>query len=159
MPTIPNPAYDNFQNETALVNIINEMVEIIDTIKEDERLKDQEYIDIMNNCMKLHQLKNSLKQNVVYTEIERRTQRHPPPQLLNINEKNILCNKCGRQFVSKTAVKQHQKRNICDKINKYAQFSVKKNKHTFAFEEKEEGQEIAPIKQEWVNIANTNASA
>lgn len=156
MPPTTNPAYVNHQNETALVNIINEMVEIIDIIKEDERLKDQEYIDIMNNFMKLHQLKNSLQNNVVYTEIERRVRRNAPPQTINIREKSVLCNKCGRQFVSKNAVNNHQKRDICDKINKYANFSVKNKKSVFNFEKPAEGEDLTKEKQDWIQIANTN---
>lgn len=154
MNTQPNPAFINHQNETALVNIINEMVEIIETIKEDERLKDQEYIDIMNNCMKLHQLKDNLKNNKVYIEIERRANRNAPPQFINIRKKSVLCNKCGRQFVSKEAVKAHQKRNICDKISKYADFSVKNKKSVFNFEERDEGEEITREKEEWIKLAN-----
>lgn len=149
-----NPAYTNYQNETALVNIINEMVEIIDIIKEDERLKDQEYIDIMNNCMKLHQLKDNLKRNVVYIEIERRASRNAPSEYIRINEKNVLCNKCGRQFVSKQAVNAHQKRNICHKINKYADFVLKNKKSVFNFEKPNEGEEMTRDKEEWIKIAN-----
>ncbi|MGI9556007.1 MAG: hypothetical protein ACR2M9_04020 [Cyanophyceae cyanobacterium] len=149
-------------------------MEIIENIKEDARLKDQEYIDIMNAFSKFNNLKDKIKTTIIYREIAKVKKQKEPPTFISLREKSHICGACGRGFTTKNGLRQHNERDICNKINQFAQFSVKEGKHHHDFYhsakrvknrtqkqllelEKEQNKKAAERQNKWMDYTETQA--
>jgi hypothetical protein len=135
MPTqqVQNPQYESYKNKLDFINILDNLMDIIENIKDDARLKDQEYIDIMNAFSKFNNMKDKIKTTIIYREIAKVKKQKEPPAFISLREKSHICGACGRGFTTKNGLHQHNQRDICNKINQFAQFSVKEGKHHHDF--------------------------
>ena len=126
MPLIDNPAHKTYKHETEFMGLLHNMLEIVETIKDDHRLKDKEYLDLMVSFQMLHKLKSRLQSQPVYMNLRERTSRTEPPPQLRRSENKILCNECGRSFTTKRGLFLHKKRRICADTNVYTMYCNKK---------------------------------
>jgi len=125
---VANPQYESYSNKLEFITILDNLMDIIEDIKEDARLKDQEYIDIMNAFSKFNDMKDKIKTTIIYKEMERVKRQKTPPALITLREKSFVCGNCGRGFTTKSGLKTHSERHICKSINKFTKFSVKEGK-------------------------------
>jgi len=128
MPQTPNPQHETYKNKLEFITILDNLMDIIEDIKNDERLKDQEYIDIMNAFSKFNDMKDKIKTTIIYREIARVKRQKEPPAFISLREKTYVCGNCGRGFTTKNGLKTHSDRHICKSINQFTKFSVKEGK-------------------------------
>jgi len=169
---VPNPQYESYKNKIDFITILDNLMDIIENIKQDARLKDQEYIDIMNAFSKFNNMKDKIKTTIIYREIAKVKKQKTPPEFISLREKLHICGACGRGFTTKNGLHLHNQRDICSKINQFAQFSVKEGKHHHDFYhsakrvnnrkqkqlielEKEQNKKAAERQYKWVNYTET----
>jgi hypothetical protein len=128
MPQTPNPQHETYKNKLEFITCLDNLMNIIEDIKEDARLKDQEYIDIMDAFSKFNAFSNLIKTTIIYREIARVKRQKEPPAFISLREKRFVCGNCGRGFTTKNGLKTHSDRHICKSINQFTKFSVKEGK-------------------------------
>ena len=124
MNLVPNPKYKIWNEEKRFMDLLTGILDIVEDIKEDERLKDGEYLGLMRSIQMLHKLKSQLKAEVIYIPLRDRTRRNEPTQWLRRKKQDFLCNDCGRGFTSEKGLEEHKTRKICFDTNTYASYCM-----------------------------------
>jgi hypothetical protein len=127
------------QEKQKLGKYLFEMMNMIDAVCDDERLKTGEYVTICDLMKKLHELKFVVVQNVVYTRLVRNRERRIPNQTWRgwshaqkLAHGFLRCYKCGR-YIKNSGMKKHQERDICEHIDMEKVISKWTQKNTNLF--------------------------
>lgn len=110
------------------MSVLNNMLDMIEEIS--DVIKDNQYLNLMNQLRDLHQFKEKLESTVVYQIHHRRalsTVRNTPPQMTRDEKLKDpdyrLCDRCD-EIVHKTSFSRHRQSKRCLTILQKKQLSV-----------------------------------
>lgn len=104
-----------------LIEIIHSQFEVFETMMMNgETMNDGNYLTLTNNLQKLFNITQRFKTNTIYRVYERHTRRPTRGKDQGTYEQKLKtlvpCPRCGRLLTDEEAIKVHQKREICMRI-------------------------------------------
>ena len=104
-----------------LIEIIHSQFEMIETMMTNcETMNDGNYLTLTNNLQKLFNITERFKTNTIYRVYERHSRRPTRGKDERTYEQklknSVPCPRCGRLLTDEEAIKVHQKREICVRI-------------------------------------------